>query len=1234
MVNPGDEIEYSFTVINTGNVTVTNITVSDPMMPVEGGPIDLEVGESDETTFTGVYVITQEDIDAGGVWNLALAEGEDPNGDPVEDDSEDPEPLDPSDPNYDPDCPDCTFTELDQDPSIELLKSGVYVDATDDSITNPGDEIHYTFVVTNTGNVTLTDVVLDDDRLGVVGLPVSSSMEPGDIVTVTYEYVVTQEDIDDGGVWNIATATGEDPEGDPVEDDSEDPEPLDPSDPNYDPDCPDCTVTELEQDPSIELEKIASPGDYRDGDEIEYTFVVTNTGNVTLSNITLQDTLPGIVISGNDHPLTLSPGESDMTHFTARYVVTDADIVNRGGFNHATVTRQDPKGEEVEDDDEEDVIILIPPVAENDEVDGGIPGQPVRVPDITSNDEPGNCGPVLTETLILYSPDGVDSGQVIVVDGEGTWSVDTLTGDVIFAPEPRYLDQPTPISYTGRDECDQQTGAQITVRYIYIPPVADDDFKDKQIPGWPVTLPIWDNDAPGNDGPLDEGSIDLLSTIDEAGVPSQCLSVDSLGRCTELDVPGEGVWVSNGDGGVTFTPGPGFYDDPTPVVYTIEDEAGQVSNEATITILYDYVFPPNCSNTAPAILSDCNAVLMSSDLIVNWKENVYPLTVSVYDRWGVMISGFPIELENAQDSFRIDVSSYMGERLEFHVENETGRCSSGFIDVSFAAGINMESAWQDDDPRENVSRGKMVVYCGQVPGVDTHVPEVSDPCGGWVDEPTPMPEWVTTFACGDSDTAEVILRNWEAIGSEGQRVVITDTIIVMRLPKLTAASFVGEFKNHYYCELDGYSDRDEPMVEYASWKQPVGIGDYELPVEKLGHVVYHIPGSIIHAGLANACAQGDEIKDAYLNQVIVKYTDGNVVRIRDIIDGSYMSDMMVSTTTTQKGYGILQAIYDGTMSPYNISLPCGSYTFFEYLLLPMGAEVMSESGSYERVGMDWFYNGSGNAPYWFSGGWPSLYGSGKCVSYCDAGGDHEFDCIGVMVPVLTSEGYDLNRCDTICLTGYDMEYCGLRVTQELSAWTGDCEQERVLETRVEQSCWADIENICGDEFVEIGDECLVAEYEDNEECCGRINITLRQMQVMHDTLPPVFDFCYSTDWDQDAIKSAISNGEQPAEALAWERRNPTIYMTDLRDCSAEVFVPSVTVTDNCSGIQQMKAVFYNYDGGVKAVELELTSVDTVLMPDGRECVNHTYSHTGEGIRVPFQGCGDDEFIEVVYEASD
>src|SRR5690625_7825295 len=97
-----------------------------------------------------------------------------------------------------------------------------------------------------------------------------------------------------------------------------------------------------------------------------------------------------------------------------------------------------------------------------------------------------------------------------------------------------------------------------------------------------------------------------------------------------------------------------------------------------------------------------------------------------------------------------------------------------------------------------------------------------------------------------------------------------------------------------------------------------------------------MPGSIIHAGLANACAQSDEVYNEYLNKVIVKYAERNVVRIRDIIDGSYMSDMIASTTTTQKGYGIRQAIYDGTISPSNISLTRGSYTYFAYQLLPIG----------------------------------------------------------------------------------------------------------------------------------------------------------------------------------------------------------------------------------------------------------------------------------------------------------
>lgn len=112
IANVGDEIHYSFTVTNTGNTPLTDIMITDPLVTITGGPIDLDSDESDDTTFTAVYEITQDDIDNGGVYNLATVVGKDPSDKDVSDTSKDPDPLDPGDPNYDPDCPDCTFVPL------------------------------------------------------------------------------------------------------------------------------------------------------------------------------------------------------------------------------------------------------------------------------------------------------------------------------------------------------------------------------------------------------------------------------------------------------------------------------------------------------------------------------------------------------------------------------------------------------------------------------------------------------------------------------------------------------------------------------------------------------------------------------------------------------------------------------------------------------------------------------------------------------------------------------------------------------------------------------------------------------------------------------------------------------------------------------------------------------------------------------------------------------------------
>ncbi|NCT18678.1 MAG: T9SS type B sorting domain-containing protein, partial [Flavobacteriia bacterium] len=87
----GETITYAFTVYNTGSVTLYNITIQDPLVSVQGGPIaSLAPGESDSTTFTAVYVITQADLDAGQVVNQATVKGEDIDGNIIEDLSDDP----------------------------------------------------------------------------------------------------------------------------------------------------------------------------------------------------------------------------------------------------------------------------------------------------------------------------------------------------------------------------------------------------------------------------------------------------------------------------------------------------------------------------------------------------------------------------------------------------------------------------------------------------------------------------------------------------------------------------------------------------------------------------------------------------------------------------------------------------------------------------------------------------------------------------------------------------------------------------------------------------------------------------------------------------------------------------------------------------------------------------------------------------------------------------------------
>ena len=228
----------------------------------------------------------------------------------------------------------------DVSPAIALVKT-----ADTSALSNPpeeGETITYRFAVTNTGNVTLTGITVTENLIGATVLGTITSLDPGvtDTTSITATYDLTQTNVDAGQVTNSATVTGTDPFDTDVTDDSGtttgDDDPL---------------VTPLVQTPGLSLTKTASdPGtNPRPGDTITYSFRIENTGNVTLTDVTVTDTLVGINITGS--PITLTPGEVNTTAYSATYDLTETDIQNGTLVNDATVTGTPPSGPDVTDDD-------------------------------------------------------------------------------------------------------------------------------------------------------------------------------------------------------------------------------------------------------------------------------------------------------------------------------------------------------------------------------------------------------------------------------------------------------------------------------------------------------------------------------------------------------------------------------------------------------------------------------------------------------------------------------------------------------------------------------------------------------------------------------------------------------------------------------------------------------------------------------------------------------------------
>ena len=337
-VTEGDIIEYTITVTNKGSVELTNIVIEEELagIEIETGSLNIaSLPAGTQQVITATYTVTYEnDIQnktEKEIYNKVIVTGEyiaDPENpneiDTVEDEDE-------------------VSTTVEEMQRVSVTKG-----ANKNENVKVGETIRYTIRVQNIGNVSLQNIEVEDiitTSAGTFNITVYSDIDctiettrisrlrVGETATLYAKYTVTQEDIDtQTAISNIATAKPEK---------AEEPTPSEPVE----------TTTEATV-PAIDISKTATAikknGEIgftqnidrvRPGDVIEYTIIIRNTGNVTLNNIIVTDSLK-VTVNGDEKEVDNATGVSTIATInslapytepvtiTALYTVTEADTAN------------------------------------------------------------------------------------------------------------------------------------------------------------------------------------------------------------------------------------------------------------------------------------------------------------------------------------------------------------------------------------------------------------------------------------------------------------------------------------------------------------------------------------------------------------------------------------------------------------------------------------------------------------------------------------------------------------------------------------------------------------------------------------------------------------------------------------------------------------------------------------------------------------------------------------------
>jgi uncharacterized repeat protein (TIGR01451 family) len=308
----GQTIPYSYVVTNSGATALTGVSVSDNKVSVSCPSTTLAKGASE--TCTATYTVTQADVDSGSVTNGATASAVGPHGVAVSSA-----------------LGSVTVLANAATSSLSLAKS-----TTSTGYGAAGQTIPFTYAVTNTGTTTLHGVVVADTATNPNGdvEPVTAqcpggNVAPGATQDCTASYSVSQDDVDFGSVTNTASASAVNPAGAAV--------------------CPapsvDCPTQSVTVDAnrfiaSLSLDKSTISTFTASGQTIDYSYLVTNTGTISLAEVSVSDaTTLGTTIDvscPDTSVVPLAPGASETC--TSSYTTTSADVTAGSVTNIATAT--------------------------------------------------------------------------------------------------------------------------------------------------------------------------------------------------------------------------------------------------------------------------------------------------------------------------------------------------------------------------------------------------------------------------------------------------------------------------------------------------------------------------------------------------------------------------------------------------------------------------------------------------------------------------------------------------------------------------------------------------------------------------------------------------------------------------------------------------------------------------------------------------------------------------------